>query len=172
MRSVELKSHSADEPCPSCGARLGGRQGCQEAFEHLSAEAWSSPVRAAVHNLVVDTYAMQHSEEYGRSAKSYVAHLTALCCNIEAPGNQALYWAIPRWLDGSVNLERPHDRSFRGAMTVADVHKSQREEEYPELVRRWAKDVWQAYAPQQGVARQWLEAVRLDGNRAGVERRR
>src|SRR5437867_11388363 len=80
--------------CPSCGAHLGGREGCQSAFDQLSADAWASPVRGAVHNLVVDTYAMQHPEEYGRSPKSYAAHVTALCCGIEHPGNQKLYGAF------------------------------------------------------------------------------
>lgn len=99
-------------------------------------------------------------------------HGPALCCGIEAPGNTALYWTIRRWLDGPVDLERPHDLSFRGSMTIADVHSPQREKEYPELIRRWAMDVWQAYAVQQGMARQWLEVVRLHGGRADVGRRR
>lgn len=125
-----------------------------------------------MHNLVVDTYAMQHPEEYGRSAKSYVAHLTALCCSMEAAGNTALYWTIPRWLDGRSTLERPHDLPFRGSITVADVHNPEREEEYPELVRRWAMDVWQAYAAYHGMARDWLEAVRLHASQTDTGRRR
>lgn len=35
------------EPCPSCGARLGGRAGCQAVFDQLSAQAWSSTIRAS-----------------------------------------------------------------------------------------------------------------------------
>src|SRR5438876_948724 len=66
------------DPCPSCGARLGGRGGCQATFEQLVSDAWTSPGRGSVHNLVVDAYAVQHSEDYGRSAKSYIAHLIAL----------------------------------------------------------------------------------------------
>lgn len=148
------------EPCPSCGARLGGRAGCQKAFDEITAQSWNGPHRSAVHNLVIDAYAMQHTEEYGRSAKSYAAHLTALCCSIEAPADQRLYWAIPRWLDGPVNLERPPDVSGRGALTIADVRNPAREEDYPELVRRWAGEVWQAYDALHDTARQWLGAVR------------
>lgn len=34
---------AADEaPCPSCGARLAGRSGCQAVFEGLAARAWST----------------------------------------------------------------------------------------------------------------------------------
>lgn len=143
-----------------CGARAGGRQGCQEIFNELSAQSWTNPLRGSVHNLLVDSYAMQHSEEYGRSVKSFVAHLTGLCCGIEATGDRDLYWAIPRWLDGHVDLARPADLPSRGSLTIADVRSPAREEEYPELVRRWANDVWQAYAGLHGTAREWLNAVR------------
>ena len=161
----------SSEPCPSCGAPVGGRQPCQEIFNELSALAWSTPARGSVHNLVVDTYAMQHSEEYGRSAKSFVAHLTGLCCGVEAPGDTELYWQIPRLLDGRVDLVRPDDLPDRGSMTIADVRNPAREEEYPELVRRWANDVWHANASLNGMARQWLDAVRTHRNQAAGRRR-
>jgi hypothetical protein len=148
------------DPCPSCGAPLGGRQGCQSVFEQLSALAWTTPARGAVHNLVVDTYAMQHPEEYGRSAKSYAAHLTALCCGVESGGDQKLYWAIARWLDGPAAITKPALLSPRGSLTIADVSAPGSESGYPDLVRRWANDVWAAYADQQQLARTWLGAVR------------
>jgi len=89
------------EECPSCGAPLGGREGCQLAFDQLSARAWSDGGFASVHNLVVDTYAMQHPESYCVSAKSYAAHLFGLCCGVEHRADPTLYRAIARWLDGS-----------------------------------------------------------------------
>lgn len=148
------------ESCPSCGARLGGRAGCQRAFEDLQALSSTSPIRASVHNLLVDAFAMQHTEEYGQSAKSYIAHLTALCCSVDAPGDQKLYWGIPRWLNGPTTLARPVDIASRGAMTIADAQAVQNDAEYADLVRRWARDVWAAYADQQKTARQWLQEVR------------
>jgi len=158
-------------PCPSCGARLGGREGCQSAFDQLSAEAWSSPVRGAAHNLVVYTYAMQHPEEYGRSPKSYAAHLTALCCGIEHPRDQKLYWAIARWLDGPAAVEKPPLITQRGTLTIADVHAASREDAYPDLVRRWAAAVWAAYGDQHKLARSWLEAVRVRMTSGGSPRK-
>jgi hypothetical protein len=90
-----------------------------------------------MHNLAVDAYAMQHSEEYGRSAKSFVAHLVGLCCGVEAPGDRELYWAIPRWLDGPARLTRPVDIHHRGGMTIDNVRRPPEEADYPELVRKW-----------------------------------
>jgi hypothetical protein len=168
-----LKTTAAGRaPCPSCGARLGGREGCQSAFDQLSADAWGSPIRGAVHNLVVDTYAMQHPEEYGRSPKSYAAHLTALCCGVEHAGDQKLYWAVARWLDGRTAVEKPPLITLRGRLTIADVCASAREDEYADLVRRWAGDVWAAYITQQQLARTWLEKARSHVTSAGSQRKR
>lgn len=158
-------------PCPSCGARLGGREGCQSAFDQLSAQAWSSPLRGAAHNLVVDTYAMQHPDEYGRSAKSYAAHLTALCCGIEHAGDQKLYWAIARWLDGPAVLEKPPVLARRGSLTIADVFVTASDDAYADLVRRWGGAVWVAYAGQQKLARTWLDGVRARMTSTGSQRK-
>ena len=159
-------------PCPSCGARLGGRSGCQAVFDDLVAKAWENPPRASVHNLLVDAYAMQHSEEYGRSAKSFVAHLVGLCCGVEAPGERELYWAIPRWLEGPARLTRPVDIRDRGGVTIESVRKPPQEADFPELVRRWAGEVWMAYAEQHEPARGWLAAVRAARGRSRAWGRR
>lgn len=138
----------------------GGRTGCQSAFDQLSAQAWSSPIRGAVHNLVVDAYALQHPEEYGRSAKSYAAHLLGLCCGVEHPGDQKLYWSIARWLDGPKTVGKPALLTSRGLLTVADVSRSADDFAYPDSVRAWARAVWDAYANQHAQAHQWLAEIR------------
>ena len=152
------------ESCPSCGACLGGRAGCQAVFDELSARAWTSPRRGAVHNLSVDAYAMQHPDDYCVSPKSYAAHLIGLCCGVEHPGGAALYWAIPRWLDGPAAIEKPPLIAHRGDLTIAEVSDPRGEEqEHPERVRRWAQNVWAAHAAQHDLARRWLEAVGKGG---------
>ena len=169
--AVSKTTAAGQAPCPSCGARLGGREGCQSAFDQLSADAWATSIRGAVHNLVVDTYAMQHPEEYGRSPKSYAAHLTALCCGVEHAGDQKLYWAISRWLDGPAAVDKPPLITRRGGVTIANVSAAAREDEYADLVRRWAREVWAAYADQQKLARTWLDAVRTHMTAASRNRR-
>jgi hypothetical protein len=148
------------DPCPSCGAPLGGRAACQRAFDELSARSSTTLARAGVHNLLVDTYCLQHSEEYGRSAKSYIMHLTGLCCAIDAPSDQRRYWNIPRWLDGTTTIPRPRDIASRGAMTVADAHACENDEQYAAAVRAWARAVWEAYSAHHHAAREWLQQVR------------
>ena|SRR5437867_3117017 len=78
-----------------------------------------------------------------------------------------LYWAIPRWLDGKVQLQKPLALRVRGAVTVADVHAAPNSDAYAARVREWARSVWQAYASQQDLARAWMRAAI-----AGVSSRR
>jgi hypothetical protein len=165
-------SDTALSRCPSCGARVGSRSACQAVFDELVAKAWENPRRGSVHNLLVDAYAMQHTEEYGRSAKSFVAHLLGLCCGVEAPAERELYWAIPRWLDGPARVTRPTDLESRGMTTIDDVRASAIETDYPDLVRKWAGDVWTAYADQHAMARAWLGAIRTEILGSGSKRQR
>ena len=113
-----------------------------------------------MHNMLVDAYALQHPEEYGRSAKSYIRHLSALCCLLEHPGDQRLYWASPGSRGGPVVPSKPALLTPRGELTVADVFVAQTDSEYQTLVKRWAASVWAAYAPQHELARAYLAVVR------------
>ncbi len=157
------RSESDGEPCPLCGAAAGGRAGCRALFSELTARAWESPQRGAVHNLVVDSYCMQHPEEYGRSAKSYMAHLAGLCCGVEFAGEPQLYWGIARSLNGDARLEKPALIRRRGSITVRDVvaDDARMTGEFAERVRTWSRDVWAAYEPQHQLARQWLQRLKV-----------
>jgi len=119
-----------------------------------------------VHNLVVDAYSMQHPEDCCRSAKSYAAHLCGLCCAIELGGDPKLYWAIPRWLDGKVELEKPPLLVVRGRLTIADIGASA-DADHPAQVRAWAANVWEAYAVQHEIARAWMR-VALGARRSAL----
>jgi hypothetical protein len=113
-----------------------------------------------MHNMVVDAYALQHPEEYCVSAKSYAAHLVGLCCGLEHPGDQKLYWQIARWLDGPSVLVKPPVLGIRGRKHIATVRLA-KDKEYQSAVRQWGSAVWTAYESQHYLARGWLaEAAR------------
>lgn len=149
--------------CSECGAQVEGRDaGCEALFNELGARDFSDPRYGATHELLVDAYCLQHPERYCHSAKSYAAHLTRMCCGIERGGKREIYAAIPRWLSGPAKIERPETLAQRGTRTIAtiaDLRGAQTPEEYAKLVREWAANVWQAYAPQQEIARRWLDAA-------------
>jgi hypothetical protein len=123
----------------------------------MSARAYSDPKYAAAHDLAFDAYCMQHPEQYCRSAKSYVAHLTRLCCGLEYGGDPKVYAAIRKSLDGRMAIEKPPIPGQRGNMMVADLRAARTREEHAGLVRQWAQSVWEAYTAQHTMARTWIK---------------
>ena len=148
------------EHCPECGAMVsGGQASCQALFDELTLQAYSDVRYARDRRLVFDAYCMQHVEPYCHSAKSYAAHLAGLCCGVEHEGDPKIHAAVQRWLNGKVDLEKPTVLSFRGHITVADVRTARDVEEHVRVAQAWARDVWEAYASQHELARQWLKAA-------------
>jgi Family of unknown function (DUF5946) len=155
-----LDNAGSDDRCPDCGAIVrGGRAGCQALFDELNAQALTDSRYAAVRDLAFDAYCMQHPDRYCRSAKSYAAHLTRLCCGIEYNGDPAIYAAIQKWLNGKRELTKPDVLSNRGRITVVDVRAARDAEEHKRLVREWAESVWRAYSTQHDLARAWIRAA-------------
>jgi len=147
--------------------RIGLRRtrGLSGLYDEVAAPAYGDPLYAAVHDLAFDTYCMQHPATYCRSAKSYAAHLTRLCCGLEYDGDREVYAAIQKWLNGKVDLQRPEVQSNLGQVTIADVRAARTGEEYMQRVRVWAENVWAAYAAQHDLAHTWIESA-LGHNRS------
>ncbi|MBN1313007.1 MAG: hypothetical protein JXB30_16465 [Anaerolineae bacterium] len=153
------------ERCPECGAPVsGGFDGCQEAWEQVGALAYSHPECSAARDLALDTYCMQHPARYCRSAKSYAAHLTRLCCGLVYDGSPGVYAAIQQWLDGVVAIRKPDVPNNRGSMTIVDICAAGNPVEYVGLVRAWAENVWEAYADQHDLAYWWIMLAQKQAN--------
>lgn len=112
---------------------------------------------APMRDLAFDAYCMQHLDTYCRSGKSYAAHLSRLCCGLEHGGAQTVYFAIQRWLNGTLSIVRPDPPAHRGALTVADALGATTVEEYTKLVQAWAGDVWAAYSSQHDLVHSWIQ---------------
>lgn len=168
MRNANpLESHA--NPCPGCGLVLpmsggpthryfGASAACWALFGELLAREFSDAAYFSVHQLTVDTYAVQHpgvSER--RSIQSVGLHLMTLSLFLqgvtdisEGPklhkrvmvNRPAFYWLEPPQLSGR--------------LTVADVLEARDAREHDELVRAWARDVWEAWAPHHSVVREWI----------------
>jgi len=143
--------------CAECGLAVpGGTEGCWERFEALRAREYAWGVPYALHRMVVDTYALQHPDQYCLSAKSLAAHLTGLCWALEYGGHLAGLRALQRWLNGVPPLAKPVLPAARGALTVADVCSASHTDAYADAVARWARSTWQAYAALHLLARRWI----------------
>jgi hypothetical protein len=62
------------------------------------------------------------------------------------------YKALQRSLNGNPVLEKASVPQWRGGLTIADVLASPDSKTYARIVDEWAKSVWQAYSPLQGIA--------------------
>jgi hypothetical protein len=145
------------EPCHECGAEIRDPyKTCKEIFEAILVKDYSELGYAAVHQLVVDCYVLQHP--VGHSPRSNAYHIMNLCGILEHGRNpgagtndgikgtdqEAKYRAFPE-------LEAPEDQ---GPVTVADVVGANDLEEHKTLMQKWAKSVWEAWAFHQDWARQ------------------
>jgi hypothetical protein len=144
--------------CPGCGLRMpraegpaGARPGaspeCHGLYGELAARALSDPRLARFHQLSVDTYAAQHAHPEDPPIGTAFALL-------------GLHWALDRGLSGNqvrAAHQRlaeataswpPFDRPRRtGQVTVFEVAAAGSWQEHRDLLYRWARSVWAAWAP-------------------------
>lgn len=150
--------------CPHCGAEgVGGAAGCNEVFQDVVGREFTRPELFQVHRLTVDAYSLQHPDQYMKSAKSAVAHLTGMCWAMELDDDPSVSLAISRFLDGTPDVTKPRSipaPGKRGSMTIVDIFLAEESREHLEGVRAWAWEVWQAWSDHHAQARMWLEEAK------------
>jgi Family of unknown function (DUF5946) len=168
-------SAPARSACPGCGVLLPEVQGPAHAYLDCSPACWAlygevlareyaDPAYFHVHQLTVDTYAVQHpGRPERRSIQSTALHLITLCLVVERGADPAdgprLHKRLAkrsgfRWLDPP----RPI-----GRLTVADVHRERSAGEHERLVHRWGADAWAAWELHHATVREWIESCLGEG---------
>jgi hypothetical protein len=160
--------------CSGCGLAVpGGTPACRAIFDDYIAGEWNNPISYRYHRMFVDTYCLQHPDQFCVSAKSFAAHLTGLCAAFEHKSHPSVLKAVNRWLNGNPSLTKPVLPAFRGAHTIAVVQaKAQTEvqtevqaaapqaEQNPfpiaQAIDRWARSTWEAYSSLHPQARLWI----------------
>lgn len=106
-----------DRRCAACGAVVPeGMPDCRSLFHEILAKEFGDYRYGILHRLTVDTYSLQHPEQYMRSGKSFAAHLTGLCAAMESDGPVAIHRAVQRWLSGPKVIPRPEARTRTSRM--------------------------------------------------------
>jgi len=159
------------EACASCGLVVaGGTEGCQRLFEAIGLREYEDMRLARYHRIVVDVYALQHPGRYGRSAKSFAAHLTGLCAWLENETNsRSVNALVQRWLSGLSPIQKPTLPPSYGAITIRDLVDAEDPVRYGDVLRSWARATWDAYAPLHATAREWIATAQ--GRWRSTERR-
>ena len=121
--AVRGSSAEASEACASCGLAVArGSEGCQRLFESIGLREYDDMRFARHHRIVVDVYAMQHPHRYGRSAKSFAAHLTGLCAWFDGEADaSSVNASVQRWLSGPSPIDKPPLPPSYGAVTIREL---------------------------------------------------
>jgi hypothetical protein len=150
--------------CPGCGLELPSGPRSYDRKFHASAECWAvfeqvlaveyqnAVLFGQVHQMTVDTYAVQHAG--GRHPdKSVCVHFVGLYLVLEkgieptdAPRHMQRLTSRTAW----PHLEPP---AARASLTVRDVAQADSPATHAQRVREWAAQVWQLWAPHNAVAR-------------------
>lgn len=118
-----------------------------------------------IHRLTVDVYSLQHPEEFMRSGKSFLAHLTGMYAAMEEGDASATNRVVQRWLSGSSVEERWEGPppGERGSLTIAHVHAAGDATGHAARVREWATSTWEAWSEYHDLAREWVRRIRGEG---------
>jgi hypothetical protein len=110
------------------------------------AREYQSPVlMRRSHRLTVDTWAVQHPDHH--PPKSLATHLLALCLALEHDYPfPAIASVMNRFVESNEQFPAFDPPPHRGRLTVLDVRDASDEQEHADRVRRWAEEVWDAWA--------------------------
>jgi Family of unknown function (DUF5946) len=177
---VELKAAQPNRDvsdCPGCGLALPIRRGpahpyigaspaCWALFGEVLAREFGDPAYFRLHQLTVDTYAVQHpGAPERRSIQSIALHLMTLCLVVEDGADPREGPKLHKRLVGRVPFHWLEPPRPNGRITVADVVRARTPAEHERAVEAWARDVWAAWEPHHPTIRRWIEQA-LPGCRA------
>jgi len=162
--------------CPGCGLKMpANKNSAYRSYYRTNAECWdlytevlgteysNAVLFGQVHQLTVDTYAVQHAGE-PHPDKSVDVHLCGLYLGlvkgIRSPYIPPLLQRLATEIDAWPHYEPPTDT---GPLTVFDVAFSDSTEDHIRTVRDWAQAVWGSWSDHHDlVARLIAQHLKLD----------
>ncbi|MDQ3767650.1 MAG: DUF5946 family protein [Actinomycetota bacterium] len=136
---------------------IGSSASCWALFGELLAREFNDPQYFGVHQLTVDTYAVQHpGVAERRSIQSVGLHLMTLCLVFEHGADPSHGPELHKRMVNRLTFHWLEPPRLSGRMTVADILRSSDSQEHIGLVRAWARDVWEAWMAHHPVVRGWI----------------
>lgn len=145
-----------------CTCSHPSAEDCKALFHLTLAKEFSDFRYMRIHRLTVDAYSLQHPDIHTKSAKSFAAHLTGMCCAMEFGNDQRLMRFLRLWLNGRKELEKPAMLDRLGELTIFHIAGAEDAAEHTRLVSEWAADVWRAYETYHALARDWIETAKSE----------
>jgi hypothetical protein len=162
-----------EDVCPGCSVRLPAVDGPSHEYMTSSAACWrvycallaaqySDPDRMRFHQLVVDTYAVQHpGGDDRRAIQSVGIHLMTLCLFLEHGVDPALGPRLHQRMVARPTFHRIVPPDFRGHMTCADIPTTTPSTHARAAVFAWARQTWHSWSPSHPTVRGWVTASGL-----------
>ncbi len=159
---------SAPSVCPGCAALLPAEEGathpymrcspaCWRRFGAILAREFGDPSYFAVHQITVDTYAVQHPGIPERRAiQSVGLHLVTLCLVLEDGADPREGPQLHKRMVKSPPFEWLDPPPMGDRLNVVDVLPARSPAEHERLVHAWARDVWEAWTAHHDTVRGWI----------------
>jgi hypothetical protein len=127
-------------------------------YGDLLATQYANPQRMAFHQLVVDTYAVQHPDgDDPRAIRSVGIHLMTLCLFLERGTDPSLGARLHRRMVDRPVFHQLKPPPSRGGLTMLHVPL----DGDPQMARvaayAWAEDVWTAWVGHHQTVRDWVD---------------
>jgi hypothetical protein len=138
---------------------------CWAAYGELLAAQYDSPERMRFHQVIVDTYAVQHPDgDDRRAVQSVGIHLMTLYLFLErdvdpAQGSRFHKHIVERQRPSLHYLDPP---AFAGTRTHLDVPRSGPASIARDAAYAWARDVWAAWSRHHAAVRRWVRESGLE----------
>lgn len=158
--NFENKNHSEITICEGCGLQLPmindvchsymlSSPACWKIYNEVLAREYGDNAYSSVNRLTVDSYALQHpGTDDRRAIKSVNTHLASLYLIFEknhsyGEATAMMTHIIEKHKVQFTYLKPPKDL---GNLTIYDVWKAKNAEEHIDIVKQWAKNVWDAWS--------------------------
>lgn len=141
---------------------VGSAPGCWLLYTEVLAREYGDYRYAPVHQLSVDTYAVQHpGVPERRAAQSVAVHLVGLCLMLERGRGAA---ELPRLRQSLASRKRVFPwlkpPPSVGDLTIVDIHGAETPETHRDLVARWAASAWQAWSVHHAQVHAWADELK------------
>lgn len=157
-------------PCAGCGALvssadgpthryIGASPGCWAVYGEVLAREYSDYRYGKLHQLTVDTYAVQHpGTPSPQSIQSVTLHLVGLYLVFERGyASHQVTQAIQQLTAHKKDFSWLEPPLSMGSVTVLDLHAAESPADHAAQVRQWGESVWNAWAIHHGAARHYAE---------------
>jgi hypothetical protein len=122
--------------------------GCWQVYSEVQSRIWENYSELEeIHQLTVDTYAVQHPGQISRKATQSVnVHLVSLYFVLEmGVSGETARSRLKQFIESKPDLKWLDPPDFTGTLTIADVRNAKSVEEYKRLVQAWARSVWKVW---------------------------